>query len=162
TRENAQRALQSAPPQSTSVSFPVLSPSSQWLATHTLPFQKPEAQSVALLTATPRAHFAQSLPPQSTPASVASFWPSAHCSATLRYGLVVGLAPQDPEAQSRLTRQPFPTAQRVPQLAPPQSMSVSSASVTPSPHRSVEHTPLLHTEAAHSEFFLHFLPTAQL
>jgi hypothetical protein len=81
-REKAQRVLQSPPPQSTSVSLPVLSPSSQWLATHTLPFQNPDAQSAALATAMPRAHFAQSFPPQSTPPSVASFCPSTQWSAT--------------------------------------------------------------------------------
>jgi hypothetical protein len=78
---------QVAPPQSTSVSPGLTTPSSQEVATHrdVVALQNVDAQSSVDAHALPTSHFGQ-LPPQSTSLSVPSFIPSLHIGSTAMSG----------------------------------------------------------------------------
>jgi hypothetical protein len=81
----AQFAVQ-VPPQSTSVSFPFLTPSVHVAATHLPPLEHlplaGSAQSVFALQFLPTAHVGPQPPPQSTSVSVPFRLPSPHAAAT--------------------------------------------------------------------------------
>jgi hypothetical protein len=80
----AQFAVQ-VPPQSTSVSFPFLTPSVQEAVTHLPPEHLPlpgNTQSVFALQFLPTAQVGPQLPPQSTSVSVPFRRPSPHAAAT--------------------------------------------------------------------------------
>jgi hypothetical protein len=149
------------PPQSTSVSAPSLRPSPHWLATHTsvIELQKPLLQSASLRHLSASAHGEQSGPPQSTsvsPGSSLAFWhddethsPAAeHCM----------------DAQSPFATHICPTLQRVAQVAPPQSMSVSPPSSRPSVHVDAAHASVvaLHSTVAQSLSTRQLCPAAHL
>jgi hypothetical protein len=135
---------QLAPPQSTSVSTPFLTPSEQVGTAHLSgePEQTPLWQSPATAHVRPLAHFGQPAPPQSTSVSVPFLTKSVQLAAWQM------LPMHTPLWQSEGLPQIFP-ATHFTQVAPPQSTSDSVPFFTLSLHAAAthlrgdpEHTPL--------------------
>ncbi len=154
------QAVQTPPPQSTSVSAPSFWWSAHWLPTQRCarPSHAFEVQSVSPRHFLLSAHVGQVPPPQSTSVSLPSccasvHWLVAHLPVTLSHAL---------STQSPLTRHPLPTAQGE-QVPPPQSMSVSLPSFCPSLHWLASHTCAVasHAVVVQSLSMRHFLPSAQ-
>jgi hypothetical protein len=110
------------PPQSTSVSFESLTPSSQWVATHFLlvALQAPVAQSPAAAQPAPSAHFVLQPPPQSRSVSLPSLMPFSQVVPTQTLFTLQTL-----DWQSLAPRHLSPEA-HFEQSLPPQSVSVSN------------------------------------
>jgi hypothetical protein len=122
----AQRAVQVAPPQSTSDSAPLRTRSWHASEMQRLPTQRFDAQSRASVQLRPVAHALGQLPPQSRSASVVSFTPFSHALPTHRPPLHTF------EVQSVLALQLFESP-HLRQVGPPQSMLDSLPLSTPSP-----------------------------
>ena len=173
------QAPQSAPPQSRSVSSPLLAPSVQWSATHRLvaTLHAAEAQSEAVWHAASTAQPAQP-PPQSSAVSCPSSTPSRQRLAThdpeptLQMPVaqsapevqpamqVWAEAEHDPLPQSLPVAQATPTAQPV--QVPPQSTAVSLPFLRPSEQPFVAHLPLApHAAEAQSRSSTQAMPTLQ-
>jgi len=125
------------PPQSTSVSVPLLTPSLQPEPAHVPELQIPLSQSGPMAQSWPGVHVEQSGPPQSTSVSVPSTMPFLQTGSERQ----VPLEQYEPDWQSvwvtHLPRRPHPV-----QSGPPQSTSVSPPFCAPSPQVSIWQVPL--------------------
>lgn len=120
---------QAVPPQSTSVSVPLVTPSVQigtWHVLTTAPEHTPLLQSVGWSHFLPSAHALQFAPPQSTSVSFPFWTRSVHTGALQVRNCVLHFL----LAQSELPAQFSPVSQPG-HVLPPQSLSVSSSSFTP-------------------------------
>ena len=113
------------PPQSTSVSVPLRTPSPQLGAWQTLLVQTPLVQSAPVLQPWPGPQSGHTGPPQSMPVSAPS------CTPPVQVGCSQTPLVQSPLVQSEPVSQPSPTPQ-VAQVPPPQSRPVSWSFWTPS------------------------------
>jgi hypothetical protein len=146
------------PPQSTSVSLPFLSASPHDGAAHTFvpAGQTRLLQSPATAQTLPSAHSGQLAPPQSMSVSVPFLMPSVQLAARHEPPI------HTPLSQSPAAVQLRPAAQRgQPEVAPPQSRSVSLPFFTKSAQSAVVHDVAMQTKLAQSPPPAHFLPGAQ-
>src|SRR5512133_1668541 len=144
------------PPQSTSDSLPLRTPSPHSAARQVLARHTPLVQSASLLHAEPWLHAVGQLPPQSMPPS-SPFW-----RASLQVGTL-----HVPDAQSLLAQfssltQRFPAAQRLHAVSSePQSTSGSSWFRRPSEHVACWHIPRTQTVLWQSFSTLQIWPAVQ-
>jgi hypothetical protein len=144
-----------APPQSTSVSVPLRTPSPQVAATHLLALQTPLAQSEGALQPRPSGQGAQALPPQSTSVSVPPFSPSLHPGPTH-----TSVTAHSPVVQSALVWHPVRTP-HCGHAVPPQSLPVSVPLRTPSVQVGEAQRPSPQRRVAQSVAPMHARPSSQ-
>lgn len=145
---------QVAPPQSTSVSVPLRTPSVQVAPAQTPTLQTRALQSPATWQFFPGGQTGHVPPPQSASVSSAFFTPSKQV-AVLHTLLLL----QTPDVQSGPTPQVFPLPQAA-HTGPPQSTSVSMPSFAPLLHAAEMHRPSEHCTLAQSVGILQALPAA--
>jgi hypothetical protein len=131
------------PPQSTSVSVPLRTPSVHDGPTQTFPVQlAPATQSLVAWHPTPMAQGGHVPPPQSVPVSAPFATPSEQLGAAHLKSVHTPLVQSPPNLHAR----PSPQCEQV----PPQSVSVSVPFFAPSVHVAATHHPPVQTALAQS------------